>query len=149
MPMPWDGKHHTRVAGVRHHNGTVPGKKRPIKYQVYPLTGSDHSSNMGVSHATHGIAKGTGCVNHHLRTNLQFLATLQVYSHDSVEESVAVMREARHCHVVQECRALLGRRPDQIDKQPGIVELTIVVNDSTAQAFCFDSWQPLQSFFSR
>ena len=56
---------------------------------------------------------------------------------------------ADHADVVEERRALFGGGLDQVDQQPGVVELAVVVDHSAAQAFGPDRRQPRQRLVPR
>ena len=52
------------------------------------------------------------------------------------------------CYIVQQRRALLRRGRNQIDQQPAVIELSVVVNHSATQTFGVDCGQTFECFFS-
>ncbi len=61
--VPWDGKQHSPIAGVRHHDGGIAGKKRFLQHQMHPLAGRNNGRCAGVVHVPQLIAEGSGCVD--------------------------------------------------------------------------------------
>src|SRR5688500_1284736 len=41
VPVPGDREHDAAVAGVRHHDRTLPGQERPIEHEMDPLAWGD------------------------------------------------------------------------------------------------------------
>ena len=57
--------------------------------------------------------------------------------------------EAGHLHVIDGRAAEVGERLREVDGEPGVIELAVVVNHPAAQRFGFDCWNALQGFGAR
>ena len=73
---------------------------------------------------------------------------LLVDGDDPVEEPVRLLREPGHAHVVEERGALLGRGLDQVDEEPRVVELAVVVDDPAAEPLGLDRRQPFEGLLA-
>ena len=62
------------------------------------------------------------------------LAGFQVGERDAVHEALGVVGQPDDRGVVEQHGALLLGRLGQVDQQPGVVELTVVVEDAAAQS---------------
>ena len=68
----------------------------------------------------------------------ELLAGLGVAGNDPGDPPVA-LREARDGHVVESRAAQVGERPRQGDRQPGVVELAVGVDDAPVQTLAGES----------
>ena len=69
---------------------------------------------------------------------MKLLAALRVAGLDPVNKFVFVTGQAGDLDVIDDSGAMLRSRRDQIDKEPRIVELAVVIHDAAAQAFGFE-----------
>ena len=94
------------------------------------------------------IALRPGGVDDDARRRAKLVPALQVARDDAVDEAVGVARQRRRRRVVQHqtapCSTAVAR---QVDQQPRIVELPVVVHDAAAQALGLDRRQAGERFF--
>ena len=55
-----------------------------------------------------------------------------------------IMQDGTHFHMIHSHASLLDASLCQIDSQTGIIELPIVIYNTTLQAITLDSWQTAQ-----
>ncbi len=142
MTVPRNRKQHAPVAGMRHHDGRIAGKKRTVKYQVNALAGRNHRLDRRVRLPADRIGKRPRGVHHHFGRDTHLESAQGVLRHYSVNEPFMVLRQSAHGGVVEERGPLLRRCLRHVDEQPRIVELAVVVHHAAAQPFLVDGRQP-------
>ena len=93
------------------------------------------------------VAESAGRVDHNFRGGAKFVAGFDVARADAVHKSLSVFRQPRDFDVIQQRRALLESGGHHVDEQPGVIELSIVINRAAAQAFGLQRWQMFERFF--
>ena len=66
---------------------------------------------------------------------------------DALHKSLSVLRQPRDFDIVQQCGALLVSGGHHVDEQPGVVELSVVIDRAAAQAFGLQCWQMFERLF--
>ena len=149
MSVPRNGEHHPAVLGVRHHDGGVAREKRAVEDQVDTLARRDDRCGCRVRQPPHVVGERTSGVDDDARRGMDGFAALQIPRHDPINRAVGGPRQRGHRRVIEQRRALLDRRLDEIDQQPGVVELAVVVDDAAAQTVRPDCRQPPQRLLAR
>ena len=147
--VPRDGEHHAPVARVRHHDRAVARQERPIEHEMDALARRDQRRRVRLGEMADAVTERAGGVDHHRRVDLERVTGFEIASHETVNEAVDALRDAGDLRVVEQRRALLGRGLHEVDQQPRIVELAVVIDHPAAQALGLDRRQALQRLVTR
>ena len=112
------------------------------------LAGNDHRRGGRVRLEPKQIAESAGGVDYNLRGGAKFVAGFDIAGADSVHKSLSVLGQSRDFHIVQQRGALLESGGHHVNEQPGVVELSIVINCAAAQAFGLQCGQMFERLFS-
>jgi len=116
---------------------------------VHALTGRDQWSRLRIRQAADAVRERAGGVDHDLRAHPDLMAVFQVCRHHAVNEPVRLPGQTNDRRIVQQRRALLGGGLREVDEQPRVVELPIVVDHAAAQPFGPDRGKPGQRLIAR
>src|ERR1700675_3542864 len=128
MAVPRNREQHSAVAGVWNHNRAIALQEARFENEVNALAGDDHRSGGGFRVEAKRVAESPGGVDHDFSSGSKFVAGFDVTYADAIHESLSIFCQSGNFDVVQQRCALLESRGDHMDKQPGVVELSVVIN---------------------
>src|SRR5882724_3823692 len=144
--MPWDGEEDAAVARVRDQDGAVARQEAGVEDQMDALAGNNHCLRGRFGFLTESIRESSSGIDHHLRRRAKLLARFAIASRDTVHKALVVLRQARDFRVVEKGSSLLMRSNGHVDEQTGVIELAIVVDRASSQAFGFQGREMLEGF---
>ena len=147
VSVPWNRKHDAAVGRVRDHDRVAARQERSIEHEVDALAGCNERDGIRVHEAAHVIALRPRSVDHDARRRAKLVPALRVSRDDAVDEAVSIAGQRRRRRVIQNQRALFDRGLRQVDQQPGIVELAVVVHDAATQTLGLDGRQARERVF--
>lgn len=115
-----------------------------VEHQVDSLARRDQAVDAGLGQPAHRIGKRAGRIDDHPPGDRPFAPGLLVGRDDAVDEPVGPLRHPDDAHVIDQRGPLVGSGLDEIDQQPRIVELAVVVADSAAEAVRTKRWNLLE-----
>ena len=148
VTVPGNCEQHAAIAGVRNHNRAFTLQEARIEDQVNALAGNDHRRDGRLRLEPKQIAESAGGVDHNLRGGAKFVAGFDIAGADSVYKSLSVLGQSRDFDIVQQRGALLESGGHHVNEQPGVVELSIVINCAAAQAFGLQCRQMFERLFA-
>src|SRR6266700_1796504 len=113
------------------------------------LAGHDHGQDGGFGGAPQPVAESARRIDHHFRRRAKFLSAFKVARNDAIDESHAIFIESRDFDIVQQRRTLLESSEYHVNEQARVIELAVIVNRSTTEAFSLEGWEPFQRFLAR
>ena len=96
-----------------------------------------------------GVTERARRIDDDARADSKLALAFDVFCDDAVDEAVRGLRQGSHANVVEHRRAARGRRLHQVDQQPRVVELPVVVDHAAAKSFGADRRQTLERLFAR
>src|SRR5258708_3441805 len=105
------------------------------------LAQRDNGLRSVVRHFSDGIAKRSRCIDDNLCGYGKKLTGFGVFKLDAIDLAVRVFCERCDLCVVEDRSSVIVGRPDKIDKQLRVVELPVVIQNTTRQAVNFDRWK--------
>src|SRR6187402_592587 len=88
VSVPWNGEHHTAIAGVRHHDGSFAAQEAAFKDEMDALAGSDHRLHLRFRHAAHFVCEDACGVDDGLRRDGDLLSALAIFDNYTLNETV-------------------------------------------------------------
>ena len=149
VTVPRNREHHAAVRRVRHHDRRVGRQKGVVEHQMNALARRDQRLRVGLGQPAHRVGECAGRIDDHARRDRPLAPGLLIGRDDAVDEAVGALRHRHDADVVDQRRALFGRGRHEVDQQPRIVELAVVVDDAAAQTFGLDGRQPRQRLLAR
>ncbi len=144
--MPWNGEEDTTVGCVRDHDGGFGREKCLVKDDMHPLARDNAVRHCGVVHAEDGVGEDACRVHRDPAADFDFLAAFHVPRHDTVHTPLC-LQEMRHLHVVDRGSSQIGQGLSEIDGQPRIIELSIMIDDPAPETSGFQSRNPFEGLF--
>ncbi len=135
VPVPRNHKQYPSIARPRHHQRRLALQKRPVKDQVNPLARHHQRLGVRVSQPPHLVRKDPRRIHHHPRRNRQIVSRLGVARHQAIDITVGISRHLHRWAIVHQRCAVVRRRHRQVNQQPRVVELPIIIDDAAAQLF--------------
>ena len=111
-----------------------PGRKEPVQHEVDALARRDHRRGGRVVDLADRVAERAGGVDDAAGGDGVLLPRFQVREHHPVDEALGVVGKPDDRGVVEQHRTLFFGGLGQVDQQPGVVELAVVVEDAAAQS---------------
>ncbi len=136
------------VVGVWHHDGGGATQESPGENQMDPLARLDHPASRRIVHSPEFIREDSGGVDHDPRLGSDLRPRLLLYGPGARYITLAVLFQPHDPAVIQEGGALARRRLGQIQEQPGVVELTIVIDHAPLQSLGLDGREALDGLLS-
>jgi hypothetical protein len=120
-----------------------------VEDEMDALARRDQRGRVRLRKPPHGIGEGPGGVDHDARARSPAPSALLILRDDAIDETVVGFRHLDDARVVEDRRALIGRCLHQVDQQPRVVELPVVVHDAAAEPLGLDRRQPRERLLAR
>ena len=146
--VPGDREKDTPIIGLRNHDGAVTGQEGLVEDQMNALAGSDHRFRIRLVHSPHGIGKDARRIDDDTCVQFMFLAAFEFFHRDAAHQ-IVLLHQRNHRHVVDQHGARIGRRLRQADREPGIIELPVIINSAALKPVRFERRQAPQRLFAR
>ena len=139
--MPRHCEQYTAVRGLRNHNSVVALQELHIENDVNTLRRNNHLSLTRLVHLKHLVNKATRCVDNSLCLYGILLACKEVLSYNATNLTLIVVQYGNNLGAVGNNATLLHAGLCQVASHTGVVELTVVINNTTLQALGNRSWE--------
>ncbi len=115
---------------------------------MHPLAGRHEGADLRVVHSPDIIDKDARRVDHAARLDLELASGFHILGEES-RDVVFLPHQSGAAHVVDQDCSVIGRRHGEMDREPGVIELTVVIHDAARQAFRLQRRQQIEHVLPR
>lgn len=115
---------------------------------MHSLARADQSRCIRLIHSSHSISKDARGVDHDLCFHLKLKACLLI-AKQHASDLASLFHQPMAADVIEQNPALLSSSLGQVYRQSGVIELPIVINDTSTQAFRLQIGDHFQDILSR
>src|ERR1043166_8416062 len=99
-----------------------------------PLARGNSRLSLRIVFPSKRVRKWTRGIDDATRGHLVFGAGFFVHKDEPVDQSIAILEHTHDSSVIQNASAMLHRGLGQIDEQPAVIKLPVVIEHSAAQS---------------
>ena len=148
LVMPRHSEEHASVVRVRNHHSGIAGEKFLVQHEMHALARRDDVAGVRIIHAQHRIGEDAGGIHHHARLDHELPPALAIHGAHAADHPI-LFQQPSDPRVIQRRAPEVHHGLRQMNRQPRVIELSVVINHAAVQALRLQRGNAPQRFLAR